>query len=170
MINEKFLKEKQKEMNEKEIQKGNKLIAEFLGYSIQNKQFQTQIWNSSNESYWGWEEDDIVCDENNNEVCDENNEPYFGLEDLPFNQSWDWMMPVVEKIESIKDEYHGRFGVHIVSNTCTIQATNFRPDKRIPDPPHYFDTVTLDSKLDSTWYAVVRFVKWFNVKENENRR
>lgn len=151
-------------MNEQEILEGNKLLGEFIGYSIQRKKYQTQRWNSSNESYWGWEEGDIVCDENNNEVCDENNEPYECLEDLPF-KSWAFLMPVVEKIESIKDEYHGRFDVHIVSNTCTIQSTNFRPDKRIPDPPHYFDTVTLDSKFESTWYAVVRFVKFYNNKE-----
>lgn len=38
------------------------------------------------------------------------------------NNDWEQLMSVVEKIESLQDEYQGRFGVHIVSNTCTIQS------------------------------------------------
>ena len=89
------------------------------------------------------------------------------VEELLYHKSFDWIMPVVDQIESIKDEYHGRFGVYISSNTCTIQATNFRPDKRIPDPPHYFDMATADTKLDAVWHVVVRFIKWYNTRKNE---
>lgn len=84
---------------------------------------------------------------------------------LKYHTSWDWLMPVVEKIESIHDEHHGYFGVHISSNGCTIQATNFRPDKPIPNPPHYFADYVYDTKILSTWMAVVGFIKWYN---NEN--
>ena len=85
-----------------------------------------------------------------------------------FHSSWDWLMSVVEKIESIMDVYHGRFGVHIVSNDCTIQSTRFRPDKKIPDPPHYFNYITLDTKIESTWLMVVRFIKWYNIQKDGN--
>lgn len=84
------------------------------------------------------------------------------ITDLKYDTSWDWLITVVEKIESIKDEYHGHFGVYISSNNCTIQATNFRPDKRIPDPPHYFANYTLNSKIESTYQAAVEFIKWHN--------
>jgi len=86
-------------------------------------------------------------------------------EGYEFHSSWDWLMPVVEKIESIKDEYHGRFGVHISSNTCTIQATNFRSNERMAEPPYYFITVTVNTKLDATWLVVVQFIKWYNFEK-----
>lgn len=79
-----------------------------------------------------------------------------------YHSSWNSLMPVVEKIESLVDDYHGRFGVHIIGNTCTIQATNFRPDERIPDRPYYFNSHTTDTKIYSTYLAVSEFVKWRN--------
>ncbi len=79
-----------------------------------------------------------------------------------YHSLWEWLIPVVEKIESIKDSHHGHFGVHISSNNCTIQATNFRPDKPMANPPHYFSDFTLNTKIDSTYRAVVEFIKWYN--------
>jgi len=85
--------------------------------------------------------------------------------ELKYDTYWGWLMSAVEKIESLEDPYHGRFGVHIVSNSCSIQSTNFRPDKRIPDPPHYASHITGKDKIEATWLAVVEFLKWFN-KQN----
>ena len=83
-----------------------------------------------------------------------------------YHEKWSWLMPVVEKIESIYDEHHGYFGVHISSNGCTIQGTNFRSDI-IPEPPVYFNNVVLDTKLNATYYAVVLFIKWYNKNLNK---
>ncbi len=79
----------------------NELIAKFMGYQILRKKYETQRMCSSNESNWVIDEDDIVCDIKGREVDDETQEPYFELESLPFNRSWEWLMPVVEKIESL---------------------------------------------------------------------
>ena len=76
-------------------------------------------------------------------------------------------MKVVEKIESIKDSYHGRFGVYISSNSCTIQSTNFRSDKPIANPSYYYDDVIFNSKLESTYNAVVRFINFYNKQKEE---
>lgn len=81
------------------------------------------------------------------------------------NANWTWLMPVVEKIESLEDEHHGRFGVHIYSNTCSIQGTNLHlaiNDSSygyvyMSDPNAVFNT-----KLESTYYNVVEFIKWWN--------
>lgn len=86
---------------------------------------------------------------------------------LEFDTDWNWLMEVVEKIESIKEPYHGRFGVYISSNSCTIQSTNFRPDKPIPNPPHYYDNVVLNSKMESTYNAVIRFINFYNKQKEE---
>ena len=83
-------------------------------------------------------------------------------DEMKFNSDWNWLMEVVEKIESIKDSYHGRFGVYISSNSCTIQSTNFRPDKPIPNPPHYYDNIVLNTKIESTYYSVLNFINFYN--------
>lgn len=129
------------------IEEGNKMIAEFMDIKVKEKPHSHKTWYSIHYE---------VYDRINNDYAF-----YWPLDKLKFNSDWDWLIPVVEKIESIKDEYHGYFGVYISSNNCTIQATNFRPDKRIPDPPHYFSDWTLENKIMSTWTAVVYFIKWY---------
>jgi hypothetical protein len=85
-------------MTTEEILNGRVLIAEFMGYHMKHTKFQTQVFHSSNESHWVWDEGEIVVDASGHEVDDSNNEPYCSLEDLPFNSSWDWLMPVLNKI------------------------------------------------------------------------
>ena len=89
------------------------------------------------------------------------------IEHLAYHKSWDWLMQIVEKIESIKDPYHGRFGVYISSNSCTIQSTNFRPDKPIPNTPHYYDNIVLNTKIESVYYSVINFINFYNKQEEE---
>ncbi len=88
------------------------------------------------------------------------------IESAKYHSSWDWLMPVVEKIEKIEDPHHGHFGVYISSNGCSIQATNLRTDKPMADPPHYFNDVVLDTKIKATWYAVIQFIQWYKNKGN----
>ena len=84
-----------------------------------------------------------------------------------YDRDWNLLIPVVEKIESIKDSYHGRFGVYISANSCTIQSTNFRPDKPIPNPPHYYDNIVLNTKIESTYYSVLNFINFYNKQKEE---
>lgn len=81
-----------------------------------------------------------------------------------FHLQWDWLMPVVEKIETINDPHHGFFGVYISSNSCCIQGTNLRTDKK-QEPPVYFNDVVHDNKLSSTYSAVIIFIQWYNITE-----
>lgn len=137
-------------MTQQEILESNKLIAEFLG---------SKFINDAPEDYpngYYYQPKGVEYD------C-----PTGESDEWCFNSSWDWLMPVVEKIEKIENNYHGRFGVHIISNACTIQATNFRPDKKIPYPPHYFSDHIGNNKIESVWLAVVEFIKWYN---NQNKK
>lgn len=88
----------------------------------------------------------------------------FPLHLAEYHTSFDWLMSVVERIESTYDDFHGYFGVYISSNSCTIQGTNLRTT---PDNPHYayHNEVTLNTKIESTWYAVVQFIKWHNTQQ-----
>jgi hypothetical protein len=91
---------------------------------------------------------------------------------LSYHRWWDWLIPVVEKIESIKDSHDGFYGVYISSNSCCIQGTSLHMALSDPDyGPVYYDEVTLDTKLESTYQVVIRFIKWFNSKQqSENGR
>lgn len=82
-----------------------------------------------------------------------------------YHKSWNRLIPVVEKIESIHDEHHGYFGVYISSNNCTIQGTLLHLALNdssydyvyMSDPNAIFST-----KIESTWYNVVQFIRWYN--------
>jgi hypothetical protein len=126
------------------IEEGNKIISEFMGYQILRKKYQTQHYCSSNESTWVVDEGDIVCDDNGNEVDDERQEPYFELEFLPFNSSWDWLMPVWKKI----------------TNTCPPFNKNNQSDGYFA-----YNSVPIfleDVNIEKTWYYIVKYINWYN--------
>lgn len=144
-------------MSEEEILGGNKLIAEFMGYQILHKNYQTRVWCSSNESTWEVTEDDIVCDSNGNEVDDETQEPYFELECLPFYTSWDWLMPVWNKILKWGQ---GEFGINweqsIDEMFITIGTTK----------DNQFIIKWLNTgEIEEVFYVVVEFIKWYNLQK-----
>ena len=134
----------------------NKIIADFIGLRIR--------WIQTN-SYFDPIDYDMEID--NPDFLDHDTELMYLYEcDKPdenfkFHSSWIWLMPVVEKIESIHDDFHGYFGVHICSNSCVIQGTNLRTD---PENFHqaYFSEHYGDNKIQATWLAVVSFIKWWN--------
>ncbi len=126
------------------MEENNKIIAEFMGYTL-NENDEYPIEYITVQGHW--------------DNC--------SIQDLNYHKSWDWLMKVVEKIESIKDSYHGRFGVYISSNSCTIQSTNFRPDKPIPNPPHYYNNVVLNNKIESVYYSIIYFINFYNKQKEE---
>ena len=72
-----------------EIIEGNKLIAEFMGYNliIPSMRRYPNNWKTS---YWE-RNYDIEKHTTDHVLCEENG--------LKYHSSWDWLMPVVEKIE-----------------------------------------------------------------------
>ena len=75
--------------------------------------------------------------------------------DLQYHTSWDWLMPVVEKIEDIENKeistnlikYH-LYDVEIRQNVTTIHGTNIEE--------------TSGDKLFNTYHAVVEFINQLN--------
>ncbi len=76
-----------------------------------------------------------------------------GTSDLKFHSSWDWLMPVVEKIEGL-DDNEGEFDCHfeILRDGCLVIAWHGETIIEI-----YGNT-----KIESVWLAVVEFIKWRN--------
>lgn len=144
-------------MTEQEINSGNRLIAEFMGYQILNKNFQYLNYSSSNESYWEWDEGDIVCDEHGNEVNFYNDEPLYSLEDIPFKE-WNVLMTVVEKIESITFGNTTQFDVVIDKRGCCITQYFYGGEYQKWQTGLYNSL----SKIESVWLCCVNFIKFYN--------
>lgn len=128
----------------------DEIIAKFMGYEYKKEKHYIELSNSSGEYY-----DHLIDD------WEWFNKYNYPVDIHSFRDDWNILMTVVEKIESIKDKHHGFFGVFISSNGCAIQGTNLRTNIK-QDPPVYFDDVTLNSKIESTYYCVVSFIQWYN--------
>ena len=97
-------------------------------------------------------------------------EDFMGYADgyLPQKIRWNDVMPVVDKVESIYDDFHGYFGVHIYSNACTIQGTKLRTDPENFHPAYLSDpNAILNTKIESTWYNIVQFINWYNKNQRQ---
>lgn len=111
-------------MNAKEIIEGNKLIAEFMGY-IDNG-----------------DPDGFLIDPNTN--YDVN------VDELKFHSSWDWLMPVVEKIQSLRNDKD-------IDELDRIHITALEVSfKNLPKNGY--------TKIEDMWQAVIEFIKWYNEK------
>ena len=95
------------------------------------------------------------------------------LESMHYATDWLWLMPVVEKIESISitglEKYYdlngdesseGNFSVVIFENSCIIYANvfNYQYDR----PVNGLNGHTDKTKLIATYKACVQFIKWWN--------
>ena len=127
---------------EKEIIEGNKLIAEFMKFPS-NKHLENWV-DVPNEyiSIYG---------------------KHFGIGfNCKFHKSWDWLMPVVEKIESIKiPQVAYGFEFSIKGKRC-ITLSKITGEDVVVIGFHNYDKKYFYTKLEATWLAVVEFIKWYN--------
>lgn len=131
---------------EKQITDGNKAIAEFMGTPIRffKEDEPTGLLNSDNEP------DTVYYD---CELAIINGMPY-EQNQIKYNISWDWLMPVVEKIESLG--YIFMIGKTESGITCGRSSGLKRPNVGSKS----------DSKLLSTYNTVVEFIQWYNNEKN----
>lgn len=126
-------------MTLKEREEGNALIAEFMGLVALKKPYLGAFTtNGSNEiepSFSVFINDKMV------------DECWYVYPE--FHSSWDWLMPVVEKIHSDTD-----FLVTIYYRSCKVFPMNrgVEMDILIKEKP----------TIEAVWTAVVEFIKWHN--------
>ena len=85
---------------------------------------------------------------------------------IKYHKSWDWLMPVVEKIENIDfgnwepikgDVYMNcSFEIEITSSVCQL---NIHADQRCYKSFFY---VCSNSKIESVYGLIIEFIKWYN--------
>lgn len=121
----------------------NKLIAEFMGYP--KKQINKGIARLEENKYvWGQTYYYINGD--------------WRAEDyLLFHLDWNWLMKVVDKIESFEDNNRcAKYNINIEQSFVEII------DKNTDDTIVETDA---DTKIEATYKAVIEFIKYYN---NEN--
>ena len=102
----------------------NKLIAEFMGFT--------------SEKNIGWYDNNMMMPQN---VYDTQNGNCF--DELLFDQSWDWLIPVVEKVFILSEDEEA-WRMDIESGLTTLN-------------------------INETYRAVVEFIKTYKNKEDERR-
>lgn len=126
--------------------KGNKLIAEFMGY---------KIWTWDNKKYY------ITMGKSPN---DRN----YDVENLKFNYDWNWLMPVVEKIESIKVGNIKYIDFHIMPDAVIVtnQEDEENPliliNKSECKGSIETEFTFFETKIQAVYQAVLKFIKWYN--------
>jgi len=77
---------------------------------------------------------------------------------LKFHSSWNWLMPVVEKIESIKNY---RYDFEIKQSCIEIYDKDNQED---------IISTCGDTKKEVIYYAVVEFIKYYNAKNQQKTK
>ncbi len=119
-----------------EINKGNKLIAQFMG---------GLFWKSESNNH---------CFKKAPKQMPIQVDNFLVVEDLFYHSSWEWLMPVIEKIG--KD-----YDVRITWTASAIGVTYI-------DRPNINDNSIADfggfGSITNTWKCAVKFIEWYNVK------
>ena len=112
------------------ITENNKLIAEFMGFKLQD---------NPNERWF-----------NQWFVKDTSNKPYQNrIEILHFDTDWNWLMSVVEKIESLENN---------LKNETREEFIQFQKVLSLP----------IYNKIEVAYNACIEFIKWYNEQNKIN--
>lgn len=117
------------------ISSDNRLIAEFMGYYYrENFRGRTMFWHSADSKVWGegtWT-------------------PAFELENAEYHISWDWLYPVLEKIQQLGYPY-------LISDE-TVSIYKVWQEEFIS---HFHGKPT----IEAAFKCVVNFIKKYNGQE-----
>lgn len=111
-----------------EVLEGNKLIAEFMERKIVDSPWSHKPLEQQGQWVYVLGQD-------------------FFKERIKYHYSWDWLMPVVEKIESIQNS--DNYEVDIFGKCCEIGVMDEH-------------SAVGKTKIEATWLAIVEFIKWYN--------
>lgn len=124
-------------MTEQKILEGNKLIAEFMG-------IETKVYSDTPTiTFWNFR----------NHMKKES--------EMKYHSSWDWIMPVLAKIEKMGCIVEISFSLVVFCRICAIgkkedRATNFIADNNGGLEP-----------IVAAYKAVVEFIKWHNNEQTK---
>lgn len=131
------------------VQAGNRLIAEYMGRKFyaynDNKSYKKSF--SSYDKCQAWID----------KIKAVGYKPELGWKQGcgDYHSSWDWLMPVVEKINTLAIDNEGEMGVYIKPNIVTIGENEHHPICMITIANH-------PTLIEMVWTCVVTFIRWYN--------
>ena len=82
---------------------------------------------------------------------------------LKFHTSWDWIMPVVEKIEKLGNgNRYELVNFQIVRNFSCVSVANVGENLYGLDK-----NIICLTKIESVYYSVIEFIKWYNQQNKD---
>lgn len=117
-------------MTQQEIKKGNELIADFMGLESFEDSRYGKLWTNP-------ASDGIHA------------KTAF---DLKYQKSWDWLMPVVEKIAKMK--FRVKINSNHVDTSVIIQG--------VEDSESVLNIMYYSRPIEAVYTAAVQFIKWYN--------
>lgn len=137
-------------MNSTEIIEGNKLIAEFMGLNYTN--LINGIWFDMQNN--GHRNIEIMNDAKN-----------YAL----YHSDWNWLMPVVDKIEHLYADKNSLPRFEINSHNCRF-AISYPRKYRVFIAGCYNDSpeeIKANSKIEAAWMVAVEFIKYYNKQKQQ---
>lgn len=142
----------------------NKLIAEFMGYkgTYDEHNYPNNDRDLANADFYKTVPFDFKP-----------KSMFEGLE-LRYHSSWDWLMPVVEKISRVPNRnenglfaYEVMFSINPITGVEVedIYNRNFGSEKGFLKQNFY-----KGSLIENTYKAVVEFIKWYNSAQRETHK
>ena len=147
-------------MSEQEIIEGNKLIAEFMGgiYVRREDLFDSHII------------EEFIYN-NNHPILKNNIKTTEHLYHLRYHLSWDWLMPVVEKIGRLNSlEENGEWFNFVIQNGKVPTNTYCTCIGRVGEYSRNLGNVSSgksSSLIESNWLCIIEFIKWYNLCQKE---
>lgn len=132
-------------MENKEILEGNKLIAEFMG--IKNPLFQFPTSGHGVPFAEG-------------QYLGTDGLAYYP-EDMRYHSDWNWLMPVVDKIEQLPSS--GGFFFTTIAYQHNIR------EAYVTEIYGRFFGRSENSKLEATFMSVIGFIKWYNKASDKDK-
>jgi len=128
-------------------EKDKETVAKFMGLFYDNswtKLWQPHIGNTPTEFY--------------NFIIELMISETWYVTELEFNNSWNWLMPVVEKIESLN-------AAVIIDEDCTIEFGGVYFESTNSMHNCEFETFkTTGTKIEKVFNAIVEFIEWYDKK------
>lgn len=84
---------------------------------------------------------------------------------VKYDCSWDWLMPVVDKIESLNETETSKEIVDINSHNVRTWPTEKKNEIIAGCYRNSPEEVKFNSKIEACYYVVVKFIKWYNKQD-----
>ena len=146
-------------IQEQQIIEGNKLIAEFMGGERHWLNGMKEPF--TDDTIWGYYDVGV------NITSTYSGRPIALVNDLKYHTSWDWLMPVVEKIESLGYMTiigaNAAFGGHYMNIMTGIKL----PNDTFENPTKFMGSE--DTKIATIYSAILQFIKWYTTTQTKNK-